>query len=134
MSDGKSSKKYALRSLAVLLALLGAVVFVLGSHNFVISSFGLLALLGSGQLVRMSRAQNLSFKRLDPTASRGPGRVMWFVAAALLILAGVSFWLLYVDALHGGHAVWPVYVFAGAMLIGAGVWSYIIVKLVSPGS
>jgi hypothetical protein len=59
---------------------------------------------------------------------------MWFVGAALLVLAGVSFWLLYLDALHDYHTVWPVYMFAGVMLADAGVWSYILTKLVSPGS
>jgi hypothetical protein len=59
---------------------------------------------------------------------------MWLIGVALLVLAGVSYWLLYIDALHGGHAGWPVYMFAGVSLAAAGVWSYIVTKLVWPGS
>lgn len=134
MSEGKPLKRYALRALAVLLLLLSAAIFVLESHNFVIRSFGILVLLASVQIVRMSRAQNPSLGHVDLTASGGPGSVMWFVGVALLVLAGVSYWLMYLDAFHGGHAVWPVYLFAGVVSVGAGVWSYIVTKLVRLGS
>lgn len=77
----------------------------------------------------MSRAQNPSFGRLNLTATNEPGRVMWFVGGALLVLAGVSYWLMHLDAIHGGHAGWPAYMFGGVILVGAGVWSYIVTKL-----
>jgi hypothetical protein len=121
---------YALRALAILIALLGVVIFVLGSHNFIISSFGLLALLASVQRGRMSRAQNQNFGRLDLTGSNQVGPTTWFIGLALLLLAGFSYWLLHIDAAHGRHAVWPVYVFAGVALACAGVWGYIGSKLV----
>jgi drug/metabolite transporter (DMT)-like permease len=129
MSGGTLGKMHVLRLLAVLLGLLGVVLFVLESHNFVIRSFGLLAILASVQLVRVSRALTPSYGRLDLPGSNRPGRIMWFVGIGLLPLAVFSFWLLHIDALHGGHAVWPVFVFAGVVLAGAGVWGYIIAKL-----
>ena len=129
LSGATLGKRHVLRSLAVLLGLLGIVLFVLESHDFVIRSFGLLAILASVQLVRMSRAQTPSYGRLDLAGSNRPGRIMWFVGIGLLPLAGFSFWLLHIDALHGGHPTWPVYVFAGVALACAGVWSYIIAKL-----
>ena len=122
LSAGTLRKRYALRSVAILLALLGAATFVLEPHGFVIRSFGLFALLASVQLVRMSRAQGPSFGQLGLAGSNRPRRIMWFVGFALLLLAGFPFWLLYIDALHGGHAVWPVHVFGGVALACAGVW------------
>ena len=57
---------------------------------------------------------------------------MWLVGGSLLVLAGVAFWLLYLDALHGYHTLWPVYTFAGVMVAGTVAWAYIVMKLVSP--
>ncbi len=133
MSGAISRKRYILRALAILLALSGAAIFVLESHNFLFRSFGLLAVLASGQLVRMSRPQAPSFGRLELAGSNGPGRVMWSVAIGLSVLAAVSLWFLYTDALHGGRAVWPVYLFAGVGLACAGIWSCIVAQLVSRG-
>jgi hypothetical protein len=128
-SGGTLGKRYVLRSLAVLLVLLGIALFVLESHDFVIRSFGLLALRASLQLVRMSRAQTPSYGPPDLAGSNRPGRIMWFVGIGLLPLAGISYWLIYIDALDGGHAAWPVYVFAGVGLACAGVWGCIVGKL-----
>jgi len=133
MSGAIPRKRHILRALAILLALFGAAIFVLESHNFLIRSLGLLAILASVQLVRMSRAQTPSFGRLDLAGNNGPGRVMWAVAIGLLVLAAVSLWFLYTDALHGARTVWPVYLFAGVGLACAGVWSYIAAQLVSRG-
>ena len=129
MSEGTPRKRYAQRSLAVVLALLGVVIFVLKSHKFVMRSFGLLAVLASMQLVRMSRSQSPGFGRADLGDINRPGRIAWFAGFALLLLAGFSFWFLYIDALHGYHARWPVYMFAGVGLTCAGVWGYIVAKL-----
>jgi hypothetical protein len=129
MSGGMHTKRYVLRSLALLLALLGAVLFFLESHDFVIRSFGLLAMLASLQLVRMSRARTPSYGRLDLAGSNRPGCIMWIVGIGLLLLAGFSFWLLDIDALHGGHALWPVYLFAGVGLVCGIAWVYIFTKL-----
>lgn len=129
VSAGTLRKRYALRALAILLVLVAAASFVLGSHNFIIRSFGLLALLAGAQLARMSRAQSPAFGRPDLTGSSWPGRVVWLLGLGVLVLAGLSFWLLYVDALHGGHAIWPIYVFAGVALACVGIWGYIASKL-----
>jgi hypothetical protein len=128
-SSGTLRRRYALRFVAILLLLLGAAAFVLSSHDFVIRSFGVLALLASVQLGRMSRSQSPTLRELSLAGSKRPGRIMWNVGFALSLLSGFSFWLLYVDAVHGGHAVWPVYMFAGITLACAGVWGYIIANL-----
>lgn len=130
ISTGTPRKAYVLRALAILLLLLGAVMFVVGSRNFIKSSFGLLAMLASVQLGRMSRAQKPNFGRLDLAGSNRVGRVTWFTGVGLLLLAGFSYWLLDLDAVHGGHAVWPLYLFAGVALACAGVWGYISSRLV----
>lgn len=131
ISPGTLRKRYALRALAILLALSGAVIFVLGSHDFTMTSVALLALLASVQVGRMSRAGSPSFGRLGLAGSNRLGRITWFVGFGLLLLAGLSYWLLDIDALHGGRAAWPVYLFAGVVLACAGVWGYIGSRLAS---
>jgi len=129
-----SPKKYGLFALAVVLLLLGAAALYVGSHNFTIRSFGLAALLVSVYLVRESRvyarsASEASDERADFTASNGPGRLAWVFGIALLPLTGISYLLMYIDALHGGSAAWPAYVFAGFAFACAGAWGYIASKL-----
>lgn len=130
----KSRKAHGLFSLAVLLLLLGGAALLLEPHSFVIRSLGLLAILGSVQLVRMSRvpaADRLpaNGEWIDPTGPKGPSRPMWLVGFGLLALAGLSLWLLYLDGLHGAHALWPVYLFAAVGLACAGVWGAILANL-----
>jgi hypothetical protein len=64
-------------------------------------------------------------------ASKEPGRVLLMVGIVFLVLAGVSWWFLYRDALHGYHEVWPVYLFAGVAIVCTGVWGAILAKLIS---
>ena len=54
--------------------------------------------------------------------ARRPRRLRWTINAALAGLTSVAFWLALEDQAHGGHAVWPLYAFAGLALVGA-VWS-----------
>lgn len=131
MSGTTPRKRYVLRSLAIVLLLFAGAAFLLEPHDFVIRSFGVLAILGGVQLTRVSRAQSLVSKPVELAGSNGPGRVMWSVAIGLLVLAAVSLWFLYTDALHGARAVWPVYLFAGVGLACACVWSYIAAQFVS---
>ncbi len=66
----------------------------------------------------------------DFGAARPPGRLLWVVSIALLVLAVAAFLYLYEDALHGYHDVLPVYVFAGVGVACAVVWSYLVAILV----
>lgn len=122
-------KRYVLRSLAIVLLLFAGAAFFLEPHNLLIRSFGVLAILVSVQLSRTARTHDPGLGGLDLAGSNGPGRLMWFVGIASLLLAGLSSWFLYIDSLHGSHAVWPVYMFAGVALACIGVWSYIASKL-----
>jgi putative flippase GtrA len=63
-------------------------------------------------------------------ATKRQGYLMWIVGFVLLLLAGVSYLLMYIDSLHGGHTAWPVYLFAGVGIVCAGVWGYIASTLV----
>lgn len=127
-------KTYGLMSLAVLLFSLGGAALFFEPHNYVIRSLGLLAILGGVPLVRTSRVHArdpvpADGQWIDVTASKGPSRTTWSIGIALLVLAGISLLLLYLDGLHGGHSEWPVYLFAGVVLACAGVWSAILAKL-----
>ena len=136
MSETATPKRYALFSLGVLLLLLGGVVFLFWSNDFAIRTGGVLACMASAYLIRISNVfglSPLSIARgagLNPKANKRPGRAMWAVGAALLLLTGVSVFYLYKDALGGYHEVWPVYLFAGVAAVGAVFWSYLVSKSV----
>ncbi len=121
--------------LAILLLLSGGATLYVGSHNFAIRSFGLVAIMASVYLVRASHVHTRSASSVasgqgaDSKAAGRPGRLAWLIGVALLLLAGVSYWLMYVDALHGGHTVWPAYMFAGVGLACSVVWGYIAAKI-----
>lgn len=133
-STPTTRKKYGLILLAVVLLLLGGIAFFFEPHNYMIRSLGLLAILGSVPLVRTSRVHSrdpvpADGEWIDLTAPGKPSHAMWFIGIALLVLAGISLLLMGIDARHGGHSGWPVYLFAGVALACAGVWSAIIAKL-----
>lgn len=130
MAAKMPQKRYGLYVLAVLLFLLGA-PFLVGSHNFTIKLIGFAAFMAAMYLIRISnvRARSAIAVTSDQASTR-PGYLAWIVGFAMLLLAGVSYLLLHIDALHRGHTVWPVYLFAGAALGCAGVWGYIASKLV----
>ena len=135
MSQGFPRKRYSLFILAILSFLLGGVALYIGSHNFAIRSIGLLAILISTYLVRISRVHSrygLSVEggqEANYVAIRRPGRFLWGSSIALLLLAGVSFLYLYHDALHGYQEVLPVYIFAGVGVVCTLVWSYLLLRI-----
>jgi hypothetical protein len=112
-------KFYTLRALAAVLLVLAAVMFVLRPNNFGIRSLSLLAILLSLWLVRRSSAyawRALGRVETGLPATGTVGLLAWILAAASLAACGVSYFLMYRDALHGGKEVWPVYVFGVAAL------------------
>jgi len=123
-------RRYGLFILAIFLLLLAGVAFYVGSDSFTIRSLAAVALIASVLLVRASHVHTTdSGARADFTAGERPGPMIWFVGIALVGLAGVSYWLMHIDALHGGHTGWPAYMFAGVAVACAGVWGYIVTKL-----
>jgi FtsH-binding integral membrane protein len=129
-SQKVARKRYGLLALALLLLLLGGAGLYFGSNNYLIRSLGLMAILASTYLVRVSRVRNRS---LFPEASgrtmnlttEGPGRWLWIVSLVLVPLLGAAFFLMHIDFANGGHQAWPVYVFAGVALACCIVWSYL---------
>src|ERR1700737_4300178 len=124
-------KRYGLFVLAVLLLLLGGAALFVGSHNITIRFLGLAAVMASTYLVRISNVHTRSTLAVtSDQATKRQGYLMWIVGFVLLLLAGGSYLLMYIDSLHGGHTAWPVYLFAGVGIVCAGVWGYIASKLV----
>jgi len=127
-------KRYGLFILAIFLLLSAGAAFYVASDSLPIRSLAALALIASVYLVRVSHVHTRdSGARVDFTASERPRATVWFLGIALLGLAGVSYWLMHIDALHGGHTGWPAYMFAGVAVACAVVWGYIITKLVWRG-
>lgn len=118
----------------------GGVIFYVGSGNYLIRSVGLIAVLASTYFVRLSRLHTRAGlaaggnQRLGLETQSGPGRLLWVVSLALLPAAIGAYFLLYVDALHGSHEVWPVYLFAGVGVVCAVVWSLLAAKLAGWGA
>ena len=130
-SQNVARKRYGLLVPALLLLLLGGVGIYLGSHNYAIRALGLVAIMGSTYLVRISRVRDrsglpvASGSGTDLKAPKGQGRLLWIVSLALVPLLSTAFLLMHIDFVTGGHEAWPVYVFAGVALACAIVWSYL---------
>lgn len=128
-------RRYGLFVLAVLLLLSGAVAEYLGSNNFPIRVLGLAFLMASVYLVRISRVHHgSSLPKTNSVEYGGPSRLLWILSLALVPLLGASAFLLHIDAVNGGHEVWPVYLFSGVGLVCAGVWGCLAVKLQGGGA
>ena len=120
------TKFYALRALALALMAVAAAMFILRPHAF---GFGLLAwlaiLVGVGIVrqsevsVRRARGQvtpNESFEGSFAKEAERVGPLVWTLVGASLAACVVSYYLMNLDALHGGNEVWPVYAFFVAVL------------------
>lgn len=116
-------KFYALRGLALVFGLLGALAFLLRFNSYWVELLGALAILVGMSLVRRSNAI-VRRVRGEKTAdwspadeSRRVGPVTWITAGASLAGCGVCYYAMRLDQLHGGHEVWPVYAFAVAAIV-----------------
>ena len=129
-------KRYGLFILAVLILLSGGAALYVGSHDFMIRSLGLVAILVSVYLVRISHVHDrsdfsgTSGRSADIKAAKGPGRLLWIVSLALLPILAASY--LYMDyvAAHGGYTGLPAYLFAGVIVICATVWGYLATRMI----
>ena len=134
-SQNVVSKRYGLFVLAILLLLLGGVGIYLGSDNYLIRVLGLVSIMVSVYLVRVSRIHNGSSlpevrgPEKNFKTEKGPGRLLWIVSVALVPLLAASGFLLHIDAANGGHEAWPADIFAGVVLACAIVWGYLAAKI-----
>lgn len=129
-SQNMAPKRYGLFVLAILLLVLGGVGIYFGSHNFPIRALGLTAIVASTYFVRISHVRDRSSLshstgQVIKVKTKGPGRLLWIVSLGLVPLLGGAFVLMHIDFVNGGHDAWPVYVFAGVVLVCAIVWSYL---------
>jgi hypothetical protein len=131
MRAGEPQKRYGLLVLAILIGLSGVAALSMAPKYSPIRSFAGVAFIVALYLIRVSNVHTRStLATTSYPASNRPGRLMWFVGAALLVVWGISFLYLYKDALDGYHTVWPVYLFAAAASVCVCVWGYIASKLV----
>jgi hypothetical protein len=134
-SQNAARKRYVLFVAAILLLLLGGVGIYLGSQNYPIRVLGLVAIMASAYLVRISQVHGRSdlpeargqVKGLK--TANGPGRLLWVISMALVLLLSGAYFLMYIDAKNGGHEAWPADVFAGVVLACAVVWGYLAAKI-----
>ena len=128
-------KRYGLYALAILLLLVGGVALFVGMNNFGVRCLGLVACIASVYLIRISNVRARPSLPMtggdanDSEAGEKGTRLMWIIGAALVPVAGASFFYLYQDGLHGYHDTLPVYIFAGVAVICTVVWSYLVSRL-----
>jgi hypothetical protein len=126
MSQKAPRKRYGLFVLAILMGLSGVAVLLMGPKYSAIRFLAGVAFIVSVYLIRVSNVHTRSTLAAssDPAIER-PGRLMWFVGAALLVVWGISFLYLYKDALDGYHGISAVYIFAGVAVACILFWSYL---------
>jgi len=129
-------KRYGLYALAILLLVIGGVALFVGMKNFGVRCLGLVAIIASGYLVRISNVRArpslpmTSGDAKDFKAGEKGTRLMWIIGAALVPVAGASLFYLYLASLNGSHDALPAYIFAGVAVICTVVWSYLVSTLV----
>jgi drug/metabolite transporter (DMT)-like permease len=139
-NEARNNRNHGLYALAVILLVFAGVALYKDSQNQALRAFGGLALLASMYLLSKSRRQRptvstettvsteKTYQRPDVRPAP-PTRSMWSLGAASLVLIGISYWLLVNDAAHGHNQVWPVYLFAGAILIGGSFLAYLVTRI-----
>ncbi|MFZ0038629.1 MAG: hypothetical protein WAK91_14460 [Candidatus Acidiferrales bacterium] len=128
-------KFYTLRALALALGAFAAVVFLLRPNGFGLRPLALLGIFVGLWLIRRSNA-SVWKARGQVVGMRSPansaGRVeplAWILTAASLVACGATYFLMYLDALHGGKEGWPAYAFGAAALVFAAASGYVAMKL-----
>jgi hypothetical protein len=117
-------RRHALITLAVLLLSSAAAAMVLLPHNMIARSAAMLAVLAAVHLSRKSKGPARLHPASGPAPAR-PGRPQWAIGIALGALWLTSYFCMYQDSLHGGRAVWPVYLFASVGFVCAVFWAYL---------
>lgn len=138
-------KRPGLYTLAVVLLLAGGAAIFFNRGNFIVEALGLLAILGSVRLVKAARSHPkpavilrkeshaesaAPVKEWDTRKPTPPGRVAWSICIATLIATIASYYVMYDDALHGGHTGWPAYLFGAAAMALAISSGYIVARYV----
>lgn len=133
MVDWNKSRRIGLFAGATASLVMGLGILYIGFYNFVIRSAGLLLCVTSAYLVKLSlrpgEVAQTGTQGVTGAGSTRPGILSWATGAVVLMALALSFLFLYNDAVDGYHEVWPVYVFAGMVIVCSLVWSYLIVKL-----
>ena len=123
-----NNKKFAF-AFAIISLLVGIVIVMIGYNNFVVRSFGLLFVMLSAQLVRISKDRGHELKYVDqnltPDVHSGPSRNAKILCLASGIAFAISFIFLYNDSANGSKQIWPVYTFAGCAVVFAVLWAYV---------
>lgn len=134
MSQAATRKKYGLLFLALAVGAVAIAAAMLGSRNYAIRLVGLLAIVVSVRLFRLSNFRSAPAP-LAPIESEATIRSeerfehpMSAIGIVLVPLMAFSSYWLYEDARHGYHEAWPLYVFVGLGLICAGVWPYLLAR------
>lgn len=123
-----SGRQYGLLVLAIILLLVGGVFIYLGSRNFAIRGIGLAGVMASAYVINL-RSRSITSPLSGGDKDRRVTRILWIVSISLIPVLVGAWYLLHVDAEHGGHLAWPADVFAGVGLVCAVVWGLLVAKI-----
>lgn len=124
-----------LMALGVVLICVVVTWLYVGHYSFPARAFGMMILICSIYFSRRFRVRNARIAVNDgidwpaPTSIKRISVPMWIGGCLLVVVTGITFWLLYQDALHGYAKVGPVYAFGLVICIGAVYWGYLVSKL-----
>jgi hypothetical protein len=134
-SHERGRRRYGVYAVGIALLVFGGVTFFFGYRNFAIRSGAVLACMIGVYLIARSnnRGEARGWSREGPEISgggrRGPSATRWFVGVLLVATVLIAFAFLYRDAMSGYKEVGPVYLFAGAIVVCAVFWGYLIARL-----
>jgi len=129
MPDQTSRERYSLYVLAIALLVIGIAAQAPVFRHSALSSMGILTILASVGLFRMSGVRPNTHAEL---ADRAEPRVTWrawLVLAAAFVAVALSWYAMRVDAEHGGAQAWPAYAFFAAILVSGITGGYVVMRL-----
>lgn len=110
----------------------GALALYFGRHNFPIRAIGLIAIMSTVVLARSPQGPlSIAEQKNRPP----PLNILhWAIAILLTGASALSYRILWVTGHDGSTSIWPVYAFAGAVLIAGAYWAALLTRLQEAGT
>ena len=120
----RSAKNYIAFAAAAILLLFGGIGLFIFAHYFVLRCLSIIAIMASTHFTRVAKTPAHSLLR--PERRLPLTRALRMAGSILLIIDCCSAYAMYLDATHGYHHAWPLYLFFAGGVCSIPVFGYIL--------
>ena len=126
LPSDRSAKNYIAFAVALILLLLGGIGIFIFADYFIPRCLSIIAIMVSMNFLRVAKTPAHS-PILAPKRRFPLPRAVWIIGLVLLLIDCGSGYVMYLDATHGYHYAWPLYLFIASSVCSIPVFSYIFV-------